>query len=274
MRLTTVNSSGPGPLLKYLEEAKSDIVFAQEHHLPTEKLDEYSETLNRKGWGSILTPAIVKIEGYSCGTAIVFRRFANVRHCTVQDEQLDQMGGRLTQAIWKNRDVTDIDIMCGYLHTGEGLGARNAAILAEVSRYVSITGRPFVMGADWNMSVDMLARSRWLRSVNGIIVAGPASVGTCTSATPASNIDFFVIHASLRHLVHGAATSITASTKPHRPCSMTFISSSAEEKVPKWPQVKMDARRMIGPMTAPPDYSEVNLGIATAERSLQGSGRI
>ena len=73
------------------------------------------------------------------------------------------------------------------------------------------------VGADFNMEPDTIASTGLLGAIGGRIAAWPANTGTCTAATPASNIDYLIVDRRLQDAL-GEVEIITNSTlKTHRP---------------------------------------------------------
>ena len=71
------------------------------------------------------------------------------------------------------------------------------------------------------MSPRMLADTQFPEAARARIVADLDPVGTCTSATGASVIDYFVMTNDFADLVGKASTLLDANTAPHRPVQVT-----------------------------------------------------
>jgi len=112
---------------------------------------------------------------------------------------------------------------CGsvYLCDGVGLNDTNLEILQEIAGALKVLRGPWILGGDWNLTPSVLAGSKWLDMIGGMIVAPDAP--TCHSST----YDFFVIDRRLHSSVAGVARMNDAGTNPHWP-SRLFLRSQAQ----------------------------------------------
>ena len=72
------------------------------------------------------------------------------------------------------------------------------------------------VGADFNMEPKTIADTGLLSTIGGRIAAGPEEIGTCTAATPASNIDYFIVDKRLQDVLSSVRVVTTSALKTHK----------------------------------------------------------
>ena len=115
---------------------------------------------------------------------------------------------------------------CGsvYLCDGVGLNDTNLEMLQEIAGALKVLQGPWVLGGDWNLTPSVLAGSKWLDMIGGMIVAPDAP--TCHSST----YDFVVVDRRLHSSVAGVARLNDAGTNPHWPARL-FLHSQAQRQL-------------------------------------------
>ena len=114
-----------------------------------------------------------------------------------------------------------------YLHDSEGPLQRICRILEAIGGHITDHNSGRCVGADLNMEPDRIASTGLLGAIGGRIAAGFASIGTCAAATPASNIDCFIVDRRL-----GEVRIITDSTlKTHRPIRLHWKPKMEEIRI-------------------------------------------
>ena len=73
----------------------------------------------------------------------------------------------------------------------------NIQIMGDLGEWQAITGCLYWMGGDFNMSSDKLVELDWIKEMHGSLREGNRCIGTCASSTPASSIDYHVVHQKL-----------------------------------------------------------------------------
>ena len=112
--------------------------------------------------------------------------------------------GRTTRAILEWKGIGPIHFISVYLETGGKLTNNNLQILADISSELAKTGALFWIGGDFQIDSSWLEDIGWLRTVHGRLRAGSKHIGTCTMASPATNIDYHIVHKKLSHMVSEA----------------------------------------------------------------------
>ena len=106
------------------------------------------------------------------------------------------------------------------------------------------------------MSPQTLADTQFPEAARARIVADLDPVGTCTSATGASVIDYFVMANDFADLVGKANTLLDANTAPHRPVQVTVPANAGQMmKLAVVPVQKLPCDPVYGPRPKPPSWS-------------------
>ena len=84
-----------------------------------------------------------------------------------------------------------VHIFSVYLWAGEGLTARNVALLQRLELLIKSTRGPWIACGDWNVDAPVLQRAGWPRRLCGQLFA--PSTPTCKNRC----YDFFVVSESL-----------------------------------------------------------------------------
>eukprot|EP00973_Karenia_brevis_P051301 7126575-Karenia_brevis.AAC.1 len=80
-------------------------------------------------------------------------------------------GGRLINAVWKTPGACDIDIFAAYFQCGIGLTRVSLEIMDAISRHAAKTGRPFIVGGDFNNGTADMGDSGWLQAMDAVVLA-------------------------------------------------------------------------------------------------------
>ena len=79
--------------------------------------------------------------------------------------------GRISIAHWLALVPGGVDVASVYLITGEGPSDANAQLLEALADELLRLNRPFVVGGDWQMSVDEFDSMHWVQRLDGVVVA-------------------------------------------------------------------------------------------------------
>ena len=109
-----------------------------------------------------------------------------------------------------------IVIYAAYFHDSEGPSQRNCAILEAIGGHIADHNLGWCVGADFNMEPETIANTGLLEAIGGRIAAGAESTGTCTAATPASNIDFFIVDRRLQDALAEVRIITNSTLTTHR----------------------------------------------------------
>ena len=208
----TVNPNSLKGIHKYMGASSALVIMAQESRVADSDAIEAGErAAARLGWNLAITPAQVTIAGgVSAGVAIATRT-----HVGMSRRNLSFIPEPYRHRI----TCTHVGALCRggthfvsiYPWHSEGLSSRNLDLMHYAAQVVKGLVGPWIMGADWNLSPQVLKESGWLELVRGTIVQpnGP----TCGHNT----YDFFVVSEGLASSIIGAAIVQDAGLYPHSP---------------------------------------------------------
>eukprot|EP00971_Amphidinium_carterae_P095621 1892018-Amphidinium_carterae.2 len=176
-----------------------DVMFLQETHLGHERVEEAMRWLRGCGYKAVMTPA-----AYSAGkdasrvatrgcVAVCVR--AHIGMTPIELPPSQAMQGRWSACHLTGVMAKGIAVMSCYLkvdHTQEELMQELEQILAWC-RSLQV---PFIIGGDFNASVQRISETGFLRVANAVAIK--TDEVTC-HAGAGSTIDFFVAHAGLCH---------------------------------------------------------------------------
>ena len=160
-----------------------------------------------------------------------------------------------------------------YLRDGQGPSDTNLESMRKVCCHVRGHGECFIVGADWNMGPATVAGLGFVDAIGGRVLAGPSDVGTCTSAIPASNLDFFVVDARLMCGFHSVRIQMGGVTSPHRAVQAGWKVSSKHAKVTRIVRKRLPVDRVYGPLQPEQDWTTLTNAISTVQEELElGAG--
>ena len=214
LRVVTVNVNSYGTLLRlsarWGSEECYDIILVQEHHENNEeKILNLHAQVAKWGWNSTWTPAVAKLAGTTGGTAILWRQGLPVVAPVVQTG-ITRAGGRSSSATLKWPKIRDIEFISLYLETGGQLSEHNIQILGDTAEHLANQGKLFWIGGDFQVGSEWLEELGWVQQVHGSLRVGDRRIGTCTAKTPASTIDYHVVHQKLDSMVPAAVIDLVS----------------------------------------------------------------
>ena len=146
----TTNVTGAASLWEHLARTEAWVVLAQEVKITD--VERATKRAWQLGWRSLWTPSRKTDEGgLSAGTAILVRR---------QLALWAPAGGhrivphRATAAFVGGAGLPPYLAISAYFRCSEGPSTANLGMLAAIGDEVAAEGRPFILGADFNMSPE------------------------------------------------------------------------------------------------------------------------
>ena len=133
-----------------------------------------------------------------------------------------------------------------------GATGENLTLLEELQAAIKSTSGPWIIAADWNMSSEALAATKWLSQVKGKIIA--TTLDTCNESV----YDYFVVSDEIRYAVVGIQRLKDSGLQPHHPVRLLIRGNArriAVRKLVKAPKVHGNLPK--GPAGKPKDYSKV-----------------
>ena len=106
------------------------------------------------------------------------------------------------------------------------------------------------------MDSKLLEEFDWLDAVRGSLRQGCPLLGTCTSTTPASSIDYHVVHEALNCMTTQAKIDMNTKLSPHTPVA-SVLQVTGGQPVPVQTILKLPSKPVFGPQRQPPCYTPV-----------------
>ena len=277
-------NAGKGTLKKRLGATSSLILMAQEigyHDWECEALSSWSLA---NGWTAIIVPGEKGLGRLaSAGVAVFARQGIGLRGPVYPDDgrKARQSSSNNTIAFGSElvphraqHVVVDVpgwpsfNLFNLYLHTAEGMSARNAKILMNIGLAMAGQLAPSIIGGDWNMSAAEVEASTFPKQANVAIVQ-PADI-TCRTAKANTTIDYFAMTSAAIRLLKEVRVDRKWAIKPHRPVLVELTTLGDKLQYLTYTGgKKIDHVIVHGPMLPEPDwdaelcYAEASVDIAT-----------
>ena len=107
----------------------------------------------------------------------------------------------------------------------------------------------------------------WWTAIQGTVRTGGPQLGTCTAATPPSDIDYMVFHADLGVLASKATVDMEADLSPHR-LVWAVLPLMGGHPVPVQRVLKLPFNHIVGPLRQPGSYKSTNNKLDSLETHL------
>ena len=206
---------------KYMLWTSAHAVVAVETGITPDKVDELSQWLLRKGWKSFLEPAIPSGgPATSGGVAICVRAIYGLRAPSRIKPTI--VPNRVLCAVVDAPGWHDLKLIGGYLVSGKGLNSPNAGYLADIGAAITAEGGHFALGADWNMTPEVVASTGLHRQVNGVLITPKPGQVTCTTANGSSQIDCWLTSERVSRCLDTFEVLRRAPVSTHKPTRLTF----------------------------------------------------
>ena len=114
-------------------------------------------------------------------------------------------------------------VMCYslYLVCGADLSERNWEILRQVGAHIKSHGKPWAIGGDWNLTLEILSASGWPKKIGGTILRGALAYTTFSGDKLGRLIDFHVVCNALAGAGESSADSLQAEAlRTHLPVAL------------------------------------------------------
>ena len=248
IEMVTVNGSGWTAVREFLQsdEAKGKaVVMAQEVRLIDQHdIDTAVEWCDVRGWKAVISKGRLSDKGTPMGgCAVVVADGLNIGVTPIAGwEQSD----RLVAVGLEIPGVRDLAVASTYFQVGSGLGQVNVEILGHIAQLQIVSGRPTIVGGDFNNSPGVIEGSDFLRRA-GMKVVAPAT-STCITRRSQTKIDYFLISDCLEEAVREVSTLKNYPLAPHRPVRLiTNLGRDEEIEVVRLFQ-KMPTKLPVGPL--------------------------
>ena len=192
------------------QRSAADILLGQETKLFTAGgLKTATGDARNDGWNPVFTAAHPTSGTMgSAGNAVLAKKGTGIRP-VLRSGISDATEHRLTLA-WVDAVLRGgIYCLSVYLRHSEGMSEANQAILDDAAIALRSLRGPWIAAGDWNITPQVLADSRWLEVVGGVICA--TELPTCHDSV----YDYFVVHRSLAKAVVGVQRLQDGGMNPH-----------------------------------------------------------
>ena len=197
--------------LSYLERSRADFVCFQEARVDGDAKLAAERAAKRSKWSLAIEPAVrTPADGLSAGAAVAVR--SHIGHSDpVKMPWHEELNSRV-RVSWINAVCSGgFFLVSLYLWHSEGMSQRNLSLLQHLAWVLKRLRGPWIIGADWNLTPDVLRASGWLQLVKGFIRC--TGMATCH----ASEYDFFVVSSGFDPMVVGVFLINDCGTFPHSP---------------------------------------------------------
>ncbi len=253
----TVNATSWGSLKRYLRSSTAHLVLAQEHHLGPDAIPTASAWALRRGWRSIITPALRgEGNGWRAGVAIFARAELGLSMPRVGPHEV--VLGRAVAALLEAPGYRPCTVVSLYLKDGDGLSAENYDYLEAVGRCIAAQGEGahFIIGGDMQMDPSAIAPAGFAAKTGSVLVASRDPRGTCRSAKAATELDDDFIQEDLaKGIMDISAVNNNPITRPHVPVRLKFHPKpvTARALTLRTPP-RLPTERLHGPVLPPQNW--------------------
>ena len=264
----SVNATSWESMKTYLLTTKANVVCGVEMHTLGERTAEASQWAKRNGWKSVwedATPGAAAQVSVG-GVAIFVRSHLGLGPPPAGEAKV--IKGRVVAALVNSPGTHWFVAYARYLHDSEGLAACNLDILSSIGQHIAAHGRPFICGADFNLSPKILATTTFASELSAQIVHSDVRLGTCFQGATPTTLDYFVISNDLAHGVQSVGVDFQATTSPHRQAWVMFhpCLTSLKALTFRRPAPIPVLQECDGPVPPPPDWTSATY---EAEQALK-----
>ena len=211
-------------------------MLIQEHNLPLHSLDEATAWCRRNDWKPIWEPAQQLETGrFSAGVAILARDFLGLSEVPADLGGSSVVSHRVVAAVLRPPKSRQVVLYSAYLYDSEQLSVRNTDVLTSLGMHLTKQSQQHIIGADWNMSSDVLAGSNITEAANSALVVPPKGQASYTSGGKRSLIDYFLVQKTLSKAIGTIAVDVSAPMAPHKTCHPHFQAQDDPAQVPRLP---------------------------------------
>eukprot|EP00971_Amphidinium_carterae_P348645 6490607-Amphidinium_carterae.1 len=247
----TLNATSWKQVQAYREDTSEvpDVLCIQEHHRKRDSLPDASSWAQKAGLQSHFLPAEPgRLETTSKGGVALLVR----KHIGMQPLQLDLDGTvlqhRLAAIHLQGVVRGGLAVFTFYGIAGAGVPG-NLPLLTLLQEKLRQQTLPWIVGADWNISIAELRQLDFAGMAGGRLVASDSP--TCTNGSRC--IDYWLVCERLYPACRGLFVDVSAPTSPHSPVIMSMQGINMAETIPVAKRWKCFlAQQPVGCMRQPP----------------------
>ncbi len=232
--IVLLNSSGRPQLLSALEQLPrktTAALLSQEHHAATARVPDLQHQIRARGWKPGVVAAVdTQSGGSSAGVAVVVPShigWGSVQKGTWAIDAGRANDGRLAAAWVQVGVVGGILAVSIYLHTNEGMTARNRRLLQAALASVIAFGAPWIIAGDFQTSPQELQEVMgvFIERAGGRIRA-PMQPTVYPSVGQPRVIDFAIVSPAVNAAIREVEVDTRIAASPHRAVRFTLNSNA------------------------------------------------
>ena len=254
--------------LARLEDCPYDLIVIQELSRDAEQIEYMQSQANKMGFHCEINPSVnTEGGGRSAGVAILSPwQFSLAEHVVL--EKSKNFDGRFIIRHWYGLLKGGLLVGSLYLHCGGWGNNLNRLLMEDVAHTLVSIGRPFLIGADFQMSPEEMHDTGWPASLRARVIS--TGVHTYESGEHKSELDYFLVSNSIADLFEECNTVDTEVIKKHLPVITSASGDCRDREVSTICKPKrMPLVLPKGPCPPPPSWEAFddiqNNGVHTAD---------
>ena len=285
LRVVTVNVTSAGMPLKtqahqpkrglkqYLLTTDAHVVMAQEVKTSGAKTVLLQDWARRNGWKALIADAIYcpEAKAHRAGVAVFARDYLGLSWPPGRGPTCHE--SRLIAVMVESPGLPAMLCLSVYLQTGVG-GASpyNLGLLEYAGRITSLYRMPWIMGGDYQMTAEALARTLFPEAAGARILTDRGPAGTCVHAHGSSSIDHFLASDDIASVATDAQARLDACTSPHRPVQICIPAGAGQlQKLAVVQVQRLPNHPVFGPRLPKPSWVSATKKALDAVRTAQQS---
>ena len=285
LRVVTVNVTSAGMPLKtqahqpkrglkqYLLTTDAHVVMAKEVKTSGAKTVLLQDWARRNGWKALIADAIYcpETKAHRAGVAVFARDYLGLSWPPGRGPTCHE--SRLIAVMVESPGLPAMLCLSVYLQTGVG-GASpyNLGLLEYAGRITSFYRMPWIMGGDYQMTAEALARTLFPEAAGARILTDRGPAGTCVHAHGSSSIDHFLASDDIASVATDAQARLDACTSPHRPVQICIPAGAGQlQKLAVVQVQRLPNDPVFGPRLPKPSWVSATKKAFNAVRIAQQS---
>ena len=202
-----------------------DVLMVAETKLVPMQLVNAESWASQRGYRHQGTGAVSIAGGRSGGVSVLTHK----GYAAGRLEEVEGAAGRFTATL---ASVGRVKVIFGALYLRPAVSIWDEEcvdFLAGIARWLLLQNHAYVLGADWNASVQEVLDSGFPKLARGVLVA--SGQVTCTQSSEGSEIDFFLVSDVLRDFVHDIRVVDGMPFAPHKAVHLQLAGFKMKERV-------------------------------------------
>ncbi len=275
LEVESVNATAWRSAVRRIERSPAQVLLVQETKVLARDIPKMSAQARRRGWQTLWSPAIPGKRGKASGGVAICAKLPVALSGPPRGPS-EVVQGRVVAGMIEAPGCRPTVVYSGYFKDGVGANEENLGYLARVGAHCGLQpeGVQKLVGADFNMTPDVLEETGFPSKVDGTIINPGGGVTTCRTAKAASLIDYFVVSKGMAKGVECVSTIERSGIKTHTPVALRFharLTSLKALALRKPPALGTEA--LIGPRLPPPDWTPLTRRLGSLAEKASRVGR-